>query len=175
MCVHLPGMSPYSGTSACTEKTLLIFKTVLNNKISFVSAEFTLDAYTRRAQGTRSTLQVDRKAKLLSWHPGTVMRWDPGRDPARMGVTAGTAQHCAPLLHAQGIVRRALAPTARWRPKAVKTNRRHNITQEKRCAKPSGGTSPGGETCCTPDRSCSPTQPRYSRAAPSTCQRYNHV
>jgi len=66
MCVHLPGMSPYSGTSACTEKTLLIFKTVLNNKISFVSAEFTLDAYTRRAQGTRSTLQVDRKAKLLS-------------------------------------------------------------------------------------------------------------
>lgn len=98
MCVHLPGMSLYFGVSACIEKSLLIFKTGLNDKLSFGSAEFTIDVYTCCAQGTQGTLQADRKAKLLSWNTGKGMRREPGKDPPQVGVTQGKAKHYALFL-----------------------------------------------------------------------------
>lgn len=52
--VHIFLGSLYLGVSACTKKSLLIFTTDLNNKLSFRCAEFTID-YMLCSQSTAQT------------------------------------------------------------------------------------------------------------------------
>lgn len=76
--VHIFLGSLYLGVSACTKKSLLIFTSGLNNKLSFRSAEFTTDY---RALHSRQ----ESRAPLL----GSGQR-EPGKDPAR-----SSAQICS--------------------------------------------------------------------------------
>lgn len=76
--VHIFLGSLYLGVSACSKKSLLIFTSGLNNKLSFRSAEFTTDY---RALHSRQ----ESRAPLL----GSGQR-EPGKDPAR-----SSAQICS--------------------------------------------------------------------------------
>lgn len=93
MCVRLPGClftSEYLPTPQKASSSLKLASTIT---VLFGSAEFTIDAYSCRAQGTQSASQVSMKAQILSWNMGRVMCQEPGRDPVKISVTQSNTTH----------------------------------------------------------------------------------